>query len=78
MFFDNSMELKNLHSVTAERDAVTAERDAVTAERDHILASKSWKMTKPLRKLASILKLLKSNYRTQGISKREIDKLTGK
>lgn len=45
-FFDNSVELVNLKTVTAERDALTAERE-------HILASNSWKITKPLRKFAS-------------------------
>ena len=59
---NQSLDLIKLNTVTAERDAVTAERDAamaerdaVMAERDRILASNSWRLTKALRKLKSML-----------------------
>ncbi len=45
-------------AVTAERDAVTAERDALALERDNLLASNSWRITKPLRKLRFVAKML--------------------
>jgi hypothetical protein len=45
--------------VSKSEKVVTAELDAVTAERDHILSSNSWKITKPLRKMGSILRTLK-------------------
>lgn len=58
-FFDNSTELVQL-------SAVTAERDAVTAERDQIISSKSWQITKPLRKMGSILRTFKKQPSNPG------------
>lgn len=42
------------NTVSQERDAAIADRDAAIADRDKILSSKSWKLTKPLRKLGPI------------------------
>jgi hypothetical protein len=70
--FENSVELASIRAVItakdaliqekdaliADKDVVIADRDAAIAERDQILASDSWRITKPLRRISSILKNL--------------------
>jgi len=41
--------------LVAERDGLVAERDGLIAERDGFLNSRSWRITKPLRKISSFL-----------------------
>jgi FtsZ-binding cell division protein ZapB len=42
-------------ALTQERDALTQERDALTQERDALISSISWKITRPFRRIRSIV-----------------------
>jgi hypothetical protein len=68
-------------NLTVERDALTTERNILITERDNLLNSRSWRFTKPLRKMGTFIRKNKVLwFLAKGLLslKRNSIKLTGK